>query len=711
MKTLDHYLHTAIIYTFYFFFLALPLIWYPSLSELFEFPKMVFVYTATIILLTLWTARMIIAKKILLVRTPLDLPLLLFLASQLLSTIFSIDRHTSLFGYYSRFHGGLLSTLSYTSLFYLFVANFDPDRARTALRFILGGALVGSLYALPEHFGYSPSCLAVAGQLSVDCWQQDVQTRIYGTFGQPNWLAAYLVMLLPLLWWQLTNGKLTKLGTAANLLCQTLLFSVLIFTRSRSGLLGLAVAFGLFWFISLIRTHHKQAAKPLLITAAVLALIAGYFGTEFTPSLSQLVSRFGSQPVTQESQAPTTSGTVLETGGTESGKIREIVWGGAIEVFKHHPITGTGVETFAYSYYNFRPLAHNLVSEWDFLYNKAHNEFLNFAATTGFLGLGSYLFLIGAYLFFSFRTTSSKDSDLLPAALACGFIALVISNFFGFSTVAVTVLFFIFPAIYLIYTHQVSGFLPTTPTTLTQRERRKLKNQPNSLSVYDYTAFGTITIVALFFLYKNVNYLRADLFYSAAQKYEQGNQLGLSLQSYQQAVGLSPDEPMYHNDFADTLSKAALAQASTGSDQTTQQLAQRAFQESATTLQQNSRHINFYKTQAGVYIRLATIDPSLLNFARSIIEQSLTLAPTDAKLTYNLGLIYTDLNNLDLAQQYLERTVDMKSNYEAARMQLAALYVQNQHYDQAREQYQYILNYIAPGNAKAQEALNALPQD
>jgi putative inorganic carbon (hco3(-)) transporter len=59
---------------------------------------------------------------------------------------------------------------------------------------------------------------------------------------------------------------------------------------------------------------------------------------------------------------------------------------GAWELTKKYPLFGSGVETFAYSYYNVRPVEHNLVTEWDFLYNKAHNEFLNYAATTGFVG-------------------------------------------------------------------------------------------------------------------------------------------------------------------------------------------------------------------------------------------------------------------------------------------------------------------------------------
>ena len=65
-----------------------------------------------------------------------------------------------------------------------------------------------------------------------------------------------------------------------------------------------------------------------------------------------------------------------------------------------YPLFGTGVETFAYSYGFVRPIAHNLTSEWDYVYNKAHNEYFNYLALTGFLGLGAYLGFIAVFIIY-----------------------------------------------------------------------------------------------------------------------------------------------------------------------------------------------------------------------------------------------------------------------------------------------------------------------
>src|SRR5579862_4924722 len=97
-------------YAFYTLFLFVPLVFAGNTSELFEFNKMWLTFGLTIIITTSWIGKMIIERKFTIKRTPLDIPLTLFLLSQIISTIFSLDTHVSIWGYYSRFNGGLLST-------------------------------------------------------------------------------------------------------------------------------------------------------------------------------------------------------------------------------------------------------------------------------------------------------------------------------------------------------------------------------------------------------------------------------------------------------------------------------------------------------------------------------------------------------------------------------------------------------------------------
>ncbi|EKD79918.1 MAG: hypothetical protein ACD_40C00260G0002 [uncultured bacterium] len=53
------------------------------------------------------------------------------------------------------------------------------------------------------------------------------------------------------------------------------------------------------------------------------------------------------------------------------------------------------------------------------------------------------------------------------------------------------------------------------------------------------------------------------------------------------------------------------------------------------------------------------------------------LAPTDPKLAYNLGLIYTRLGKLDLAEQQFQDAINLKPNYAEPYYALALLYEQD----------------------------------
>ena len=382
---------------FYLLFFFTPLIVWPYTSEIFEFNKIIFVYAMTTIISATWIIKCIQFKKIIFRRTSLDIPIVLYLFISLLSTWLSIDPHTSFFGYYSRFNGGLLSIICYSILYWAFVSNLSSKQALYSIYYILSSFVLVSLYGIAQHFG-----------IDKDIWVQDVQNRIFSTLGQPNWLAAVLVAVLPIVF-----------NKFPNYLISILFFVTLLFTKSRSGMLGFVVASLIYWSIILYK-NYKENIKLFLVLNSIFVVL--FF--VFKPP-TNIVS----------------TGPALESGGTESGQIRTIVWRGAIDIWKAYPVFGSGLETFAYIYPTYRPIEHNLVSEWDFVYNKAHNEYLNILATAGSVGFISYLILI---VFSLLQIYKSKRFDLLA-----GYIGLIVTNFFGFSVVPTQLFLFLFPAIAL----------------------------------------------------------------------------------------------------------------------------------------------------------------------------------------------------------------------------------------------------------------------
>lgn len=223
-----------LVFFFYLLFFFTPLVFSAQTSELFEFNKMILVYLLTTLITASWIIRMIYERKFIFQRTFLDIPILLFLISQIISTFTSIDPHTSIWGYYSRSNGGLLSIISYILLYYALVSNFDPKAIKRFFLISFFSGAIAALWAIPEHFGVDFSCILLGRGANDSCWQQDVAARVFSTLGQPNWLAAYLGMLIfPAIYFALTAK--TKLQTTVYCLLSTVYYLAFTFTYSSGG--------------------------------------------------------------------------------------------------------------------------------------------------------------------------------------------------------------------------------------------------------------------------------------------------------------------------------------------------------------------------------------------------------------------------------------------------------------------------------------------
>lgn len=707
MRTTDH-LQRAIFSFFNILILTVPLFFTFNTEELFEFNKMILTYFLTLCISGLWITRMIWHRKIIFRPTKLDVPIMLFVLSQLLSTLFSIHPYTSLLGYYTRFHGGLLSTLSYVTLYYAFVSNIELKQLKGFFITLFAGAGIVSVYGILEHFGHSFSCfLATQGQaFDTACWIQDVKNRVFASFGQPNWLAAYLITLLPLSVFlthaaQKTHTKWLGIISVGSLLL------TLIFTRSRSGILGAAVGLFIFGLVFLYvgwRKDHLRTFKThtqswhIWVILGLFLLIFANFETPFFPAFKTLIlpKPKQEQPVTPQDTAPPANR--LDIGGTDSGEIRKIVWEGAIKVWKRYPILGSGVETFGYSYYQDRPVEHNYVSEWDFLYNKAHNEFLNFLATTGAFGFLSYCFLLISFFFHTTRRMRNAieldrhQRAILYGSLMAGVVSLTISNFFGFSTVMVTIILFIYFALSELFE---APLLPASQI-------------PKELQNWQYTATVFMAVIGLILTYKIYAYWSADVAFTRGKAMLSQGLLEPGLYELSRAISKNPEEALFYDTLAEQYASYSILFANAGQATDSAELGHRAIQASDLVMELNPRQTNYYKSRARIFINLAQFDPQYLQQAKTTLVQARTLAPTDPKIVYNLGLIELWLGNSKEGISQLQAATALKPDYEVAHWQLIQEYEKENKISEAKAELVYILEHINPDSKQAQDKLASL---
>jgi putative inorganic carbon (HCO3(-)) transporter len=689
-----------IAYSFYFLLFSVPLVLYPYTSEIFEFNKMVLTYALTTLIVSLWLIRMIIEKRVIFKRTFLDIPLLIFLASQVISTLLSIDTRTSIFGYYSRFHGGLLSTIAYLLLYWACVSNMTKEKTVKAIYALFISSVLVSSYAVLEHFG-----------IDKDIWVQDVQNRVFSTLGQPNWLAAWIVALTPITWAFALKEKSQKLksrkfGPIIWTILSSLLFLTLIFTKSRSGFLGLAVAWAIFWlptFYSNFKSEMKSPKflKPFLIINSLLLAIVVVWGTPWTPDIGQVIQKGKVEVNLPELSTTNYKAPALETGGTESGKIREIVWKGAIDIWKAYPVFGSGVETFAYSYYQFRPTEHNLVSEWDYLYNKAHNEYLNFAATTGTFGLLSYLILIIASLVQIYKSSQNTDKqhhkylkfDIWHLSLLAGFISILITNFFGFSVVPVALLFSLYPAF---------------ATTLRQESEKVKEQEIQTIASSQKFIIVSIFLFTLLLFYHIFRYWQTDIIYARGKGNNDAGNYVTARDYLTSAVERSPNEALYWDELSQASTYIAVSLAESEKSDLADQYAQSAFNESKRAIDLSPANVNLKRDSANNLIKLSVVDPKYLLEARGELEQAVGQAPTEAKLMFNLGVAYLRTGETDKAKETFQKTIELKANYRNAYYALGLMYVDEGDNKQAAEQFMYILDNISPNDQEVKRELEEI---
>lgn len=679
---------------FYLLLALVPLLLTPWNYELFEYNKMMAVYAITIVIAGAWIIKMIQEKEIRIARTALDIPIALFFLSQLVSTLFSMDPHVSWFGYYSRFNGGMLSILSYIVLYYAFLTNRDvwqgiKQKSASGLTLLLKLALatasVIAFYGVLERMGIDKAL-----------WVQDVQNRVFSTLGQPNWLAAYLVGLIPLtLAFILPKTRLTWRFVAA-LALPALFFITLLFTRSRSGLLGFVVADAIFWGILIFKTKgQKVYTQAALVFHALVLLLLFFIGTS-VPSVDRFVSFQGvKDQILRTAPAPEATasarGPLLETGGTESGVIRKYVWEGALNAWRSSPKTmaiGTGVETFAFAFYRFRPQGHNLTSEWDYLYNKAHNEYLNYLATTGLFGLGSYAAIIAVFAVCFVRKQKRQELDTLSAALFAGWASVLVTNFFGFSVVATQLMFFLFPAFILLLTH----------------EKQESRRWPMALPA---KSMLVVAFVGLYLLFVLVRFWQADAAFAQGYRLVRGGNAGGALPLLVRATAYNAREPLYHDELGALYASIAASAYESKDATTAAQFLAQSTREHDRALATSPQNVNFLKTRTKIYVTLSTIDPAYTTEAITTLERSLLLSPNDPKIYYNLAVLEGRLSESDKSIEYLKAAIAIKPNYRDAYFALWVFYTEEGKHADAQKVLRDYLTTVDPNDKDFQSRLPA----
>jgi O-antigen ligase len=645
----------------------------------------------------------------------------------------------SLFGYYSRFHQGLFSLIAFLILYWAFVSNISgkrgciagerrltnsdicidplkipasPARLAEALAKRAGGCVNPSDYISKLILTITLSSLIVAAygiaqHFGIDAfhWVQDVQFRVFSTMGQPNWLGAYLAIILLIIFPQIliyysknnapSNFKFLILNFKSifkfspfifYLLTFNLLYACLLFTRSRSAF----TAFHVCFFILTIFLFKKF--KKIFITIYLMFFILiNVFNILPTPiekinqlTIPNIVNKISaginrSQSVQKMRARPSQLFSKSGEGGTESFSIRRIVWKGAWNAYRANPIFGYGNETFALAYYRYKPVEQNLVSEWDFLYNKAHNEYLNYLATTGTVGFLTYIFLIISFSIYFIR---SCEKNSLNLGLYFAWVTILITNFVGFSVVAISLFFYLIPAIMVVINENPKQSPPTIIHDYNLKQ----------IAIFLFTILLIVNCELLI-----VKWWLADITFTRAQAATSQGEYNLAFQEYSSAIELSPYHPVYHSEFSISLSEMASYFNSQKEKSLAKNLVEKAIDEGNLAAKISPNNLIFHNYQALVFHNIEFADKKYSRRAVDAILASYALSPNDPKITYYMAIYLLEDGQISRAMKAFEITQKLKPNYVEAMSNYAKLLADIGKQEKARQILEKLLKYY-PGN-------------
>jgi O-antigen ligase/cytochrome c-type biogenesis protein CcmH/NrfG len=328
-------------------------------------------------------------------RLPLGRAALAFACVLTVATAFSIRPRISLWGSYER-QQGLVTLLAYPLLFLLTVPHL---RTRAQLERLWTGLVWGS--APVVAYG-----LLQAAGLGGFAWRTDA-SPILSTMGRSNFLASYLVLVMPLTAARFLLGQ----GQAAHAGLLAAQGACLALTGVRAAPLGLAagalVGFGA-WKLA---AGHRRAA----VLATLTLLVGGGLG---------LLVLYTSQ------------------GGSVAARLT--IWRTALSLVPERPWLGYGPETLRPLFLGHFPPELVYYQGREVVVDRAHNLWLDLALNAGIVGVGAFATLLWGFARLAWRgLRGGRKEGILWAALVAACVGHLVDLQFTFEVTATATVFWL----------------------------------------------------------------------------------------------------------------------------------------------------------------------------------------------------------------------------------------------------------------------------
>ena len=344
--------------------------------------------------------------------------------------------------------------------------------------------------------------LALAGIISLFAWGQHFSSsrfffyghkvgRLEGTFGNPDYLPAFLLFALGYSAYYFfktlkEKSELYRLEAGGWGALFAFFFLTFLFTQTRGAYVGFLA--GALLVIVLFSLYYRKEYKKVIISFWVLVLIgaiawAGLFSLRHKPFVKNNSLLYRLVDVTPR------SGSSLEG--------RLLTWKISFAAIKAKPIFGWGPENFAEPFSRFYYIkGTKTLDAW---FDKVHNQFIQVLVEGGLFQFSFYLFWIFSVFYLIFKTLKKSDDKLLPIFLAATYLAFLVQDFFLFDTFPLYL--GLWPFLGLVYFVYESSRTPSEKEAHSKKEAEIVKKK-DTWYLYPFYVFWTILI--LFILTESV---------------------------------------------------------------------------------------------------------------------------------------------------------------------------------------------------------------
>lgn len=636
MLALSNLLNKISTFIIYVLVVLLPLIFTPLTTEFYNTAKLILTALVVLLLLLVWSIRLIIENKITIVKTPLDLLLLIYIIVVTLSTALSTSPYISLYGQLPNVYGSLLFHIVTVLLYFMVVSNLKGiQQVATTINLMILSGLVLALVTLISYFKLFIPWLPA-------------QSQNFSLAGTPNAAAMFLALLLPIVLSHLLRTAALKSLVSVFYLTSLFLFAVtIVLVGNMAAWIGaaLAIAFSL-WQNKLV---FKGSAGMLLGAAfvAIIVAILSYTPTiRTTTPLGKLASEYS-----REIQLPFS-----------------ISWKISASAFRDSPILGTGPATYLHNFTAYKPIEYNKTPFWNLRISSAHNQYLQTWAELGGAGILIVLIIVTTYVFYAFR---HKDELGLWLSGIVFFVGM------AFSPMSVLTFTSGFLVLALFMVRLRGGGEHTLTIDLVGRTTTEVRG---THILIPSLIFLPLVIIILAGVYLFGKLSIGEYHHRQALNAVSANKGEDTYKSLVAAERANPQIDLYRVDLAQTnftLANAIAAQkgpseASPGGSltdadrQTIRQLLQQAIAEGRAAVALSQRSSANWEILALIYRQISGVAPDSISFSLDAYGKAIQRDPFNPLLRLAVGGVYYQAKNYDLAIRFFDDAVSLKPDYANA---------------------------------------------